>query len=669
MKNSSSTPTISKREVRKQPAESIKCRTLLTEKFSEFNSVWDSLTPNERQRQEILYELIDTETQYVSDLEMIVELFVKPLKEKNLLGKKEVYSLTLNLEDILQVNKDFLKAVENQRDKGMLIELGDAFVERGDMFKIYAVYCPNQAAIGSHITAHRETNPAFAEFVKQFDDEPSFRGMPLASYLAKPVQRLCKYPLLLRELQKCTDENHPDYKRIIESSNKITVVVDLVNERTRQVDELKKMMDLSQNLIFDETEPFQLVKKSRRLISEADVTMLSKTKKQAVCLLLFNDLLIITVKKKMFYKVVNSSPTNMIVINDLNETAFEIVLVGEGTEAFEFNSTSEKESFMNNLKHYGQLMLTEQLREKQESGVAKEQIKEVQHNFKEWTFTSPTFCSFCGEFIYGLFLQGFNCAVCKDYPVHKRCVLKAPKDCQVSKNENILDSVTKMTHKFKKNHTLELIVCLYCKDVIWGKEWKCQVCAYVVHQKCLPKAPKTCQTFDLPVVSVASQNAMELVVTVLEVKDVPIKDKTGVYILLHLDHLQEFKTKVVNNTMTWNEQFIFIVKDLSSQSVQIKFVGKSTSSKKQDSVLASLKLDLSLLKDKDQVSEWFTFDEKGAIRLNLLVRRPPADQLQGEQVEKKTNTNTTITITIVSFPNSEFEFIESGREEVGPATT
>ena len=39
----------------------------------------------------------------------------------------------------------------------------------------------------------------------------------MEEFIISPVQRLCKYPLLLRELEKFTKENHPDHKPIKEA--------------------------------------------------------------------------------------------------------------------------------------------------------------------------------------------------------------------------------------------------------------------------------------------------------------------------------------------------------------------------------------------------------------------------------------------------------------------
>lgn len=39
---------------------------------------------------------------------------------------------------------------------------------------------------------------AFANFVKEARSWPECKGLTLESFIIKPVQRICKYPLLLR---------------------------------------------------------------------------------------------------------------------------------------------------------------------------------------------------------------------------------------------------------------------------------------------------------------------------------------------------------------------------------------------------------------------------------------------------------------------------------------
>ena len=53
--------------------------------------------------------------------------------------------------------------------------------------------------------------------------------------------RLCKYPLLLRELMKNTPEEHPDHKALQDSTDKVNSVVNFVNEAKRKEEKAKRM--------------------------------------------------------------------------------------------------------------------------------------------------------------------------------------------------------------------------------------------------------------------------------------------------------------------------------------------------------------------------------------------------------------------------------------------
>ncbi len=72
--------------------------------------------------------------------------------------------------------------------------------------------------------------------------------MSLLDFLVKPFQRLLKYPLLLRELQKLTPESHPDYKNIGNALGKLQVEVDKINKDKAKNDNMKKMIEINQCL-------------------------------------------------------------------------------------------------------------------------------------------------------------------------------------------------------------------------------------------------------------------------------------------------------------------------------------------------------------------------------------------------------------------------------------
>uniref|UniRef100_A0A8C1JWD0 Phosphatidylinositol-3,4,5-trisphosphate-dependent Rac exchange factor 2 n=1 Tax=Cyprinus carpio TaxID=7962 RepID=A0A8C1JWD0_CYPCA len=63
--------------------------------------------------------------------------------------------------------------------------------------------------------------------------------VPLEVYLVAPIQRICKYPLLLRELLKRTPKKHNDYLMVQESLQVMKAVCSSINEAKRQMEKLE----------------------------------------------------------------------------------------------------------------------------------------------------------------------------------------------------------------------------------------------------------------------------------------------------------------------------------------------------------------------------------------------------------------------------------------------
>lgn len=155
----------------------------------------------------IMRELIQTERDYVSSLEYIIENYIPELMREDipqaLRGQRNV--IFGNIEKIYEFHSGyFLRALEACEMRPFTV--GSIFLRYESQFYLYALYNKNKPKSDALMS---EYGSAFFRAMQlELEDR-----MDLASYLLKPVQRMGKYALILKQLLKeCSrgDENYDD---------------------------------------------------------------------------------------------------------------------------------------------------------------------------------------------------------------------------------------------------------------------------------------------------------------------------------------------------------------------------------------------------------------------------------------------------------------------------
>ena len=81
-----------------------------------------------------------------------------------------------------------------KREHNMFVsEVGDLLIDCAESFNVYSVYASNYPAAMKLLS-----RPEMKELLVKLMAAPDARGLSLESFLIKPVQRICKYPLLIR---------------------------------------------------------------------------------------------------------------------------------------------------------------------------------------------------------------------------------------------------------------------------------------------------------------------------------------------------------------------------------------------------------------------------------------------------------------------------------------
>ncbi|XP_069886717.1 intersectin-1 isoform X4 [Dipodomys merriami] len=198
----------------------------------------DMLTPTERKRQGYIHELIVTEENYVNDLQLVTEIFQKPLMESELLTEKEVAMIFVNWKELIMCNIKLLKALRVRKkmsgEKMPVKMIGDILSAQLPHMQPYIRFCSCQLNGAALIQQKTDEAPDFKEFVKRLAMDPRCKGMPLSSFILKPMQRVTRYPLIIKNILENTPENHPDHSHLKHALEKAEELCSQVNEGVRE---------------------------------------------------------------------------------------------------------------------------------------------------------------------------------------------------------------------------------------------------------------------------------------------------------------------------------------------------------------------------------------------------------------------------------------------------
>ncbi|XP_072370114.1 rho guanine nucleotide exchange factor TIAM1-like isoform X4 [Scyliorhinus torazame] len=204
----------------------------------------------------VICELVKTEQTYVKDLNYLLEKYLKPLQKEVFLTQDELDVLFGNLREMVQFQVEFLKTLEDgvrlvsdlekletvNQFKKVLFSLGGSFLYYADRFKLYSAFCASHTKVPK-VLVKAKVNPAFKAFLDAQNPKQQ-HSSTLESYLIKPIQRVLKYPLLLKELISLTDLDSEEHYHL-------TVAMKAMNKVASHINEMQKLHE-EYGAVFDQ---------------------------------------------------------------------------------------------------------------------------------------------------------------------------------------------------------------------------------------------------------------------------------------------------------------------------------------------------------------------------------------------------------------------------------
>ncbi|KAJ3081352.1 RHO1 GDP-GTP exchange protein 2 [Quaeritorhiza haematococci] len=267
----------------------------------------DSVSDDERKRQEAIFEIVQSEREFVADLELVQRLYLEPLRTSKIIPEQRrdafCRKIFINIPTLIAINTTLLRRLASRQKENAIVEkIGDIFasIASDELLNAYVEYGANQAFARTALSDEKKNNSDFRKFVEEQERKPESRKLVVESFLGRPTTRLARYPLLLEAVLKKTPEGHPDQTYIPQAVAFIRTILQKINLEAGKADNLIKLQSLASQIVFDPKEPqdLRLNEEGRQFVRDGSLILKRAGGDIELHLFLFDHCLLMTKKKK-----------------------------------------------------------------------------------------------------------------------------------------------------------------------------------------------------------------------------------------------------------------------------------------------------------------------------------------------------------------------------------
>ncbi|KAM9330552.1 rho guanine nucleotide exchange factor 18 [Gastrophryne carolinensis] len=192
-------------------------------------------------RQDVIYELMQTEMHHVRTLKIMSKVYSRALREE-LHWTKEVNELFPCVNELLELHGQFLaqfkerrkESLEEGSDRNYIIQkIGDILVQQfsgdnGERVKNkYGVFCSHHTKALGYFKFQMRENKKFQNLMKKIGNSSIVRRLGVPECLLLVTQRITKYPVLVERIIQNTEEGTEDYEALMQA---LTFIKEAITE-------------------------------------------------------------------------------------------------------------------------------------------------------------------------------------------------------------------------------------------------------------------------------------------------------------------------------------------------------------------------------------------------------------------------------------------------------
>ncbi|XP_031699078.1 dynamin-binding protein isoform X3 [Anarrhichthys ocellatus] len=222
-------------------------------------------------RSKVIEELLQTEKDYIKDLQMCVEEIIEPLQKKRV-KNVDFDGLFGNISSVIDLSQRLFETLQDTDS------IGTIFLDfKAELEDVYKIYCQNHDDAISLLESYEKDENIQCHVLEclerlraMYREWGKTNYINLGSFLIKPVQRVMRYPLLLMELLGATPESHHDRPQLTQALLAIKEINVNINEYKRRKDLVVKYRKVDEDTFIDKISKLSMhsiIKKSNRVSS------------------------------------------------------------------------------------------------------------------------------------------------------------------------------------------------------------------------------------------------------------------------------------------------------------------------------------------------------------------------------------------------------------------
>ncbi|XP_052557221.1 rho guanine nucleotide exchange factor 28 isoform X3 [Tympanuchus pallidicinctus] len=336
-------------------------------------------------RQDVIFELMQTEVHHIHTLYIMSEIFRKGMKEELQLDHSTVDRIFPCLDELLEIHRQFFCRLRERRQESceegsernfVISRIGDILVQQFSeenatkMKKIYGEFCSHQKE-AVNLFKELQQNKKFQNFIKLRNSNLLARRRGIPECILLVTQRITKYPVLVERILQYTKEGSEEHKDLCKALRLIKDMIAAVDLKVNEYEKRQKLMEIlnrTENKTYTKLKSGHIFRKQdlmgkeRILLHEGLVYWKTATGrfKDTLALLLTDMLLFLQEKdQKYVFAAVDQKPSvislqKLIVREVANEERgmFLISASSAGPEMYEVhtNSKEERNSWMRHIQ-------------------------------------------------------------------------------------------------------------------------------------------------------------------------------------------------------------------------------------------------------------------------------------------------------------------------------